>query len=185
MDLQDREEGWLGFTRMRVSKPTLAAVEATASRAASRWPSGVTSALPPRTPCSAASSGGSAFPLVDGGTQRLPRLVGRGRALDMVLTGRAVEAEEAHDWGLADRVVDPGGAREAAVDLDETIAEFPQETVRTDRAALYDGIGESLERGLQIEGLHGRRVLDVARSGADRFAAGEGRHGEGVADSPD
>jgi len=185
MDLEDRSEGWLGFTRMRVSKPTIAAVEGYC----------VAGGLEMALWCDLRVAGESAtfgcferrfgVPLVDGGTQRLPRLVGRGRALDMILSGRPVDAAEAHDWGLADRVVDDGTAREAAVELGQSIADFPQETVRSDRAAVYDGIGESLERGLQIEALHGRRVLDVAEAGADRFAAGDGRHGAGVDERDD
>jgi enoyl-CoA hydratase len=181
MDLEDRSEGWLGFTRTRVSKPTIAAVEGYC----------VAGGLEMALWCDLRVAGESAtfgcferrfgVPLVDGGTQRLPRLVGRGRALDMILTGRAIDATEAHDWGLADRVVDDGTAREAAVELGHSIADFPQATVRSDRTAVYEGLGEPLERGLQIEAREGRRVLDVAETGADRFAAGEGRHGSGVA----
>jgi enoyl-CoA hydratase len=121
-------------------------------------------------------------PLVDGGTQRLPRVVGQGRALDMILTGRPVDAEEAERWGLVDRLVDEGGALDAAVELGETIAAYPRETVRTDRAAVYDGAGLPLDQGLQVEAAHGRRAMDTAREGAERFAAGEGRAGEGVPD---
>jgi enoyl-CoA hydratase len=117
-------------------------------------------------------------PLVDGGTQRLPRVVGLGRALEMILTGRAVDAEEAKEWGLVNQIADD--PRERAVEMGELIAGFPQETVRTDRQAVYDGLGTSIEQGLAIEGWHGSRSLETAMEGADRFAGGEGRGGEGV-----
>jgi len=180
MDLEETEDGWLGFTRKRVEKPTIAAVEGYCVAG------GLEMALWCDLRVAAESATFGCFerrfgvPLVDGGTQRLPRLVGRGRALDMILTGRAVDADTALDWGLADRVTDDGNALDAAVELAETIAEFPQETVRTDRAALYDGLGTSLEAGLEIEAEYGRGVLDVADAGAERFSAGGGRGGAGI-----
>jgi enoyl-CoA hydratase len=117
-------------------------------------------------------------PLVDGGTQRLPRVVGLGRALEMILTGRAVDAEEAKSWGLVNQIADDPRTR--AVTMGETIAQFPQETVRSDRQAVYDGLGTAIDEGLAIEGWHGSRSLQTAYDGADRFAGGEGRGGEGV-----
>jgi enoyl-CoA hydratase len=180
MDLEDREEGWLGCTRMRVEKPTIAAVEGHAVAGGLElacWCDLRVAAADATFGCFERRFG---VPLVDGGTQRLPRLVGRGRALDMILTGRAVDAAEALDWGLADRVVDPGEALSAARTLAEGIAEHPQTTVRSDRAALYDGLGESLETGLTLEAWHGTKALDTAAAGASRFAEGEGRGGDGV-----
>jgi len=180
MDLVDREEGWLGCTRMRVDKPTIAAVEGHAVAGGLElavWCDLRVAAADATFGCFERRFG---VPLVDGGTQRLPRLVGRGRALDMILTGRAVDAEEAHDWGLADRVVDPDTALAAARDLAAGIAEHPQTTVRTDRAALYDGLGELLATGLTVEAWHGTKALGTAAEGAARFDEGEGRGGEGV-----
>lgn len=177
MDLEDDSDGWLGFTRTRVGKPTIAAVEGHC----------VAGGLEMACWCDLRIAGESAtfgcferrfgVPLVDGGTQRLPRIVGQGRALDMILTGRAVNADEARDWGLANRVVEDGNALSSAVDIGKQIAEFPQQTVRSDRSAVYEGLGEPLETGLQIEARHGRRSLETAREGADRFTDGEGRHG--------
>ncbi|WP_265108141.1 crotonase/enoyl-CoA hydratase family protein [Halosolutus halophilus] len=185
MDLEDGDDGWLGFTRLRVGKPTIAAVEGHC----------VAGGLEMALWCDLRVAGeGATFgcferrfgvPLVDGGTQRLPRIVGQGRALEMILTGRPVDAGEAREWGLVNRVVDDGAALETAIELGKTIAEFPQTTVRTDRAALYEGLGEPIEKGLQIEAWHGRRALETAFEGADRFAAGEGRHGEGIDDPAD
>jgi enoyl-CoA hydratase len=180
MDLEDREEGWLGCSRLRVEKPTIAAVEGHAVAGGlelALWCDLRVAAEDATFGCFERRFG---VPLVDGGTQRLPRVVGRGRALDMILTGRAVAADEAHDWGLADRVVEPGEALAAARELAAGIAEHPQPTVRTDRAALYDGLGESLEAGLKIEAWHGTKALGTAAEGAARFAEGEGRGGEGV-----
>ena len=118
-------------------------------------------------------------PLIDGGTARLPRIVGLGRALDLILTGRPVAADEALAMGLANRVVEPGQAVAAAIELAEQIAAFPFECVLADRASTYAGLDLSLEEALRAEGAAG--VPIVAREGADgaaRFAAGAGRHGK-------
>ncbi len=119
-------------------------------------------------------------PLIDGGTQRLPRVVGVGRALELILTGRPVEAEEAHRIGLVNEVVPPGKHLERALELAERIASFPQETMLADRRAAIEGFGLPLADGLELERRYGTEVLDVAVEGAQRFASGEGRHGQGV-----
>jgi enoyl-CoA hydratase len=119
-------------------------------------------------------------PLVDGGTQRLPRVVGMGRALELILTGRPVEAEEAHRIGLVNEIAEPGRHLGRALELAERIAGFPQETMLADRQAAIEGFGLPLKEGLALEHELGREVLDVAVRGAARFASGEGRHGEGV-----
>ncbi len=119
-------------------------------------------------------------PLIDGGSQRLPRLVGLGRALDLILSGRAVAAEEAERIGLVNRVVAPGEHLERALELAERLAAFPQETMLADRRAALEGSGLPLAEGLALELRLGRETLAVAMRGAARFAAGEGRHGEGV-----
>ncbi len=116
-------------------------------------------------------------PLIDGGTVRLPRIVGLGRALDLVLTGRPVSADEALRIGLADRVVPSGRAREEAEALAREIAAFPQECLRADRASLLAGLGLPADEAMAQEFRRGRTVLDEARRGAARFTAGEGRHG--------
>lgn len=119
------------------------------------------------------------IPLLDGGTVRLPRLVGHGRALDMILTGRPVDAEEALSFGLVDRVVDPGTAREAAERLAREIARFPQRCLRADRASAYRQWDVDLVEALKFEGRGGVPVLrDEASAGAARFAAGYGRGGD-------
>lgn len=117
-------------------------------------------------------------PLVDGGTVRLPRIVGLGRALDLILTGRPVDATEALAIGLATRVVPTGTAREAAEELAASIASFPQTCLRHDRASMYDTSGLDLERALAVEHEHGRAALETeATLGASRFSEGSGRGG--------
>jgi enoyl-CoA hydratase len=117
-------------------------------------------------------------PLLDGGTVRLPAIVGLGRALDLILTGRPVGADEALRIGLADRVVPDGKARAAAEELARELARFPQPTMLADRASVYEGLGRPLDDALRKEFARGVGVLGEARRGAERFAGGEGRHGE-------
>lgn len=116
-------------------------------------------------------------PLVDGGTARLPRLIGLSRALDLILTGRPVDAEEALQMGLANRVVPPGEARDAAEELAHQIAGFPQACLRADRRSAVDGLSVELPAAIAQEVRGGLAVLDEARAGAQRFADGDGRHG--------
>lgn len=119
------------------------------------------------------------IPLIDGGTVRLPRLVGTGRALDIILTGRKVTAEEAHRIGLCERVVPTGTAREAAEALAREIARFPFECVKADRASVQREHGLGMADALRAEFEGGLSVLDrEGIGGAGRFAGGRGRHGD-------
>jgi len=119
-------------------------------------------------------------PLIDGGTQRLPRIVGLGRALDLILTGRMIGAEEALAMGLLNEVVEPGAHLERALALAEGLARFPQRTMLADRRAAIEGFGMTLERGLALEAEAGPDVFEDGVRGAARFAAGEGRGGAGA-----
>jgi enoyl-CoA hydratase len=119
-------------------------------------------------------------PLIDGGTQRLPRIVGLGRALDLILTGRIVDAEEALRLGLVTEIVPAGEHLERAVEIGEGLAGFPQDTMLADRRAALEGLSLSLEEGFALEAKNGRPTLETAWRGAARFAGGEGRGGAGA-----
>lgn len=176
----DDPAGPEGITRLTPSKPTLAAIDG--------WclAGGLELALWCDLRIATPKSVFGCFerrwgvPLIDGGTQRLPRVVGMGRAMEMILTGRPVAADEAHRIGLVNELVDPGTHLERALELAERLASFPQETMLSDRRAALEGTGLPLAEGLELEHRLGREVLDVAVRGAARFAGGEGRHGQGV-----
>ena len=118
-------------------------------------------------------------PLIDGGTVRLPRLIGLSRALDLILTGRPVDAQEALAIGLANRVVPRGRSREEAEALAAEIARFPQATMRADRASAYESLALPLDEALANELRHGLGALETgeALAGASAFQGGKGRHG--------
>jgi enoyl-CoA hydratase len=173
-------EGPLGFTRRTASKPTIAAI--------SGWclAGGLELALwcDLRVATEDAKLGFTerrfGVPLIDGGTQRLPRLIGLARGLDMILSGRVVEAEEALAYGLVTEVVPAGTHLDRAVEMAERLAEFPQETMLADRRAAIEGIGLTFEEGLALEARSGLPTLEAAVKGAGRFASGEGRGAAGA-----
>ena len=171
--------GPMGPTRMAFAKPVIAAVEGYAVAG------GLELALMCDLRVAARSAVFGVFcrrwgvPLIDGGTVRLPRVVGMGRALDLILTGRAVDAAEALAIGLANRVVDDGQALATAQALAQQIAIFPQQCLRADRASAYAQWDLPLDQALQREGAGGYAVVQAeAIAGAARFAAGAGRHGK-------
>ena len=171
-------DGPMGPTRLTLSKPVIAAVEGYAVAG------GLELALWCDLRVAASDATFGVFcrrwgvPLIDGGTVRLPRIVGRGVAMDLVLTGRPVDAEEAQRIGLVNRVVAPGSARAAAEDLARSLADFPQTTMRQDRLSMLDQEGLSLDEAMRNELARGMTSLETdAIEGASRFAAGEGRHG--------
>jgi enoyl-CoA hydratase len=175
-----REEGPFGFTRLTPSKPTIAAIGG--------WclAGGFELALW----CDLrVASAGSTFgyperrfgvPLIDGGTQRLPRIVGLGRALDLILTGRLIGCEEADRMGLLTEVVADGEHLPRALEIAQALAAFPQETMLADRRAAIAGLGMTLDEGLALEARAGPEVFHAAVEGAGRFAGGEGRGGAGA-----
>jgi enoyl-CoA hydratase len=176
----DSADGPMGFTRRTPSKPTIAAI--------SGWclAGGLELALWCDLRIAAAGSKLGfterrfGVPLIDGGTQRLPRIVGLGRGLDMILTGRIVEAEVALTIGLLTEIVPAGAHVERALAMAEALAAFPQETMLADRRAAIEGLGLPLADGLALESQAGPAVYADAVAGAARFAGGEGRGGAGA-----
>ena len=178
--VQHEGDGPMGPSRMLLAKPVLAAVEGWAVAG------GLELALWCDLRVAASDAVFGVFcrrwgvPLIDGGTIRLPRLIGQSHALDMILTGRGVSGEEALRMGLVNRLVEPGRALEHALELAGRIAAFPQLCMRADRRSAYEQWGMSLPDALVHETDLG---LDVVRSGetlagATRFASGAGRHGK-------
>lgn len=170
----------LGVSRLQLSKPVIAAVEGYA----------VAGGLELTLWCDMRVAAEDAVfgvycrrwgvPLMDGGTIRLPRLIGQSHALDMILTGRGVSGPEALMMGLANRLVPRGKAREAALVLAQELARLPQLCLRSDRASLYEQWSLPLEEALLHETRKGLAVINSGESGegASRFAAGHGRHGD-------
>jgi len=171
--------GPMGPTRHLLSKPVIAAVEGYAVAG------GLELALWCDMRVASESAKFGVFcrrwgvPLIDGGTVRLPRLIGHSRALDMILTGREVGAREAFDWGLANRLVSEGRALAEAKVLAEQLAKFPQTCLRSDRRSSYDQWALDVPAALVNEARHGMPALQAeSRKGAARFAAGRGRGGD-------
>jgi enoyl-CoA hydratase len=176
----DDPGGPLGFTRLTPSKPTIAAIGGwclAGGLELALWcdlrvaAEGSTLGFPERR---------WGVPLIDGGTQRLPRIVGMGRALDLILTGRLIGAEEALAMGLITEIVPTGSHLSRALEMAEGLAQFPQETMLADRRAAIEGSGLTLVEGLALEAQAGPEVFADAVAGAARFAGGEGRGGAGA-----
>src|SRR4051794_13959377 len=171
--------GPLGFTRRVSPKPTIAAI--------SGWclAGGMELALwcDLRIAAEGSTLGFTerrfGVPLIDGGTQRLPRIVGLGRALDLILTGRLVQADEALAIGLLTEIVPRKRHLTRALEIAEALADFPQETMLADRRAAIEGVGMTFEEGLRLESSAALEVFEAAQRGAARFAAGEGRGAAG------
>ena len=170
-------DGPMGPTRMRLSKPVIAAVAGHA----------VAGGLELALWCDLrVAEEGAVFgvfcrrwgvPLIDGGTVRLPRLIGQSRAMDMILTGRAVDAQEALAFGLVNRVVPDGQGRREAEALAARLAGFPQRCLRGDRLSALEQWGVTETQAMAAELEHGMRSLAEVQEGLDRFRSGAGRHG--------
>jgi enoyl-CoA hydratase len=166
-------EGPLGFTRRVPAKPAIAAIDGWAVAGGlelALWCDLRVASPRSRLGCLERRFG---VPLVDGGTWRLPRVVGLGRALDLILTGRVVATEEALAIGLLTSVVDDPVA--GALELAELLASHPAPAMLSDRASVYDGYGLTRDEALVLEGRYGLPVLGDGESGAARFVGGEGR----------
>jgi enoyl-CoA hydratase len=173
-------DGPMGFTRRTPTKPTIAAIGGwclAGGLELALWcdlrvaAEGSTLGFPERR---------WGVPLIDGGTQRLPRIVGLGHALDLILSGRLVGTEEARAMGLLTEVVPAGEHLARALEMAEGLAAFPQETMLADRGAALEGFGLPLAEGLALEAQAGPAIFADAVAGAARFAGGEGRGGAGT-----
>src|SRR5947209_1999174 len=177
--LNEDGDGPMGPTRLFLSKPVIAAVEGYAVAG------GLELALWCDLRVAASNAVFGVFcrrwgvPLVDLGTVRLPRLIGHSQAMDMILTGRGVSGEEALRMGLANRLVERGRARDAAVELAHQLARFPQRCLRADRLSAYEQWGMPFEQAMRNEFRRGAEVIRSGETlaGAARFAGGAGRHG--------
>lgn len=170
----------LGVSRMQLSKPVIAAIEGYAVAGGLEVALWCDLRVAGRTAVLGVFNRRFGIPLIDGGTIRLPRLIGQARALDLILTGRPVRADEALEMGLVNRVVPQGQALAAAQRLARELAAHPQTCLRSDRTSVYEQWSLSTDDALRNETELGLRVLESgeARDGASRFLAGEGRHGE-------
>ncbi|MCM1973080.1 MULTISPECIES: crotonase/enoyl-CoA hydratase family protein [Streptomyces] len=170
-------DGPMGPTRMRLSKPVIAAVAGHAVAGGLELALWCDLRVVEEDAVFGVFCRRWGVPLIDGGTVRLPRLIGTSRAMDLILTGRPVPAREAYEIGLANRVVPTGRARAEAESLATTIAAFPQPCLRADRASVLAQEGLTEQEALRSELRHGSAVLTESLEGAARFAAGAGRHG--------
>jgi len=171
--------GPMGPTRLQLSKPVIAAVAGPAVAGGMELALWCDLRVMEETAYFGVYCRRWGVPLIDGGTVRLPRIVGRGRALDIILTGRRVPAEECYRIGLCERVVPHGESRKSAEAVAHEIARFPQECMRADRRSVWLQEGLSEREALRAEWKNSARIVEIeGAAGAARFAAGKGRHGD-------
>jgi len=170
-------DGPMGPTRMRLSKPVVAAIAGHAVAGGLELALWCDLRVADETAVFGVFCRRWGVPLIDGGTVRLPRLIGSSRAMDMVLTGRPVDAAEALEIGLVNRLVPAGESRGAAEELARELASFPQACMRGDRLSLHEQAGLTEAAALKNEFAHGLRSLRDAPDGVERFRRGAGRHG--------
>jgi enoyl-CoA hydratase len=173
-------DGPMGPTRLELSKPVLAAVEGFAVAGGLELAIWCDLRVAARDATFGVYCRRWGVPLIDGGTVRLPRLVGHGRAMDLILTGRGVDADEALAIGLVDRVVEPGQALDAAVALAHELAALPQHCLRSDRRSAIDSWSLDHDDAMANEARLGLATISTGETleGATRFASGAGRHGQ-------
>jgi enoyl-CoA hydratase len=173
-------EGPMGFTRLTPTKPTIAAISGFCLAGGLELALWCDLRIATESSTLGYPERRWGVPLIDGGTQRLPRIVGQGRALDLILTGRMIDAREALAMGLLTEVVPAGAHLGRALTMAEGLAGFPQQTMLADRRAAIEGLGMTLAEGLALEAKAGPEVFAEGQRGARRFAAGEGRGGAGA-----
>jgi len=175
--LGDEGDGPMGPTRARLSKPVIAAVSGHAVAGGLELALWCDLRIADETAVFGVFCRRWGVPLIDGGTVRLPRLIGLSRAMDLILTGRAVDAQEALAIGLANRIVAVGQSLSAAQQLAAALARFPQTCLRQDRLSALEQDGMSERHALANELAHGMRSVAESAEGLERFRTGEGRHG--------
>jgi enoyl-CoA hydratase len=177
--VEEDGDGPMGPSRMKLSKPVIAAVSGHAVAGGLELALWCDLRVVERSAVFGVFCRRWGVPLIDGGTVRLPRLIGLSRALDMILTGRAVKAEEAFQIGLANRLVDDGKAREEAEKLAEEIAKFPQTCLRMDRLSAIEQFDFEFGEAMKNEFRRGLNAINSPEiiEGVKRFANGAGRHG--------
>jgi enoyl-CoA hydratase len=177
----DAPEGPLGITRLASSKPTIAAISGYCVAGGLELALWCDLRIATESSTLGLAERRFGVPLLDGGTQRLPRTVGLGRALELILTGRLVSAAEALAMGLITEVVADGKHLQRALELGDELARFPQRALLADRSAVFAGLGNELSDGLAIEASNGPDTFAEALRGAGWFTAGQGRSGAAVA----
>jgi enoyl-CoA hydratase len=175
--VDDEGDGPMGPTRLRLSKPVIAAIAGHAVAGGLELALWCDLRVAEQDAVLGVFCRRWGVPLIDGGTARLPRLIGAGRAMDLILTGRAVGAEEAERIGLVSRVVPTGTSLAAAQELAAALARFPQTCLREDRLSALEQAGLSEPEAMANELVHGRRSLLEVQAGLERFRSGAGRHG--------
>jgi enoyl-CoA hydratase len=177
--IEENGQGPMGPTWLQMSKPVLAAVEGHAVAGGLELALWCDLRIAARNAVFGVYNRRFGVPLIDLGTVRLPRMIGQGRALDLILTGRGVSGDEAVQMGLVNRLVEPGKALESALELAHALAAFPQYGLRADRMSVYEQWPLSWEEARRNELKHGLQVLasGESRAGAQRFTSGEGKHG--------
>jgi enoyl-CoA hydratase len=173
-------DGPMGPTRMKLSKPTIAAVEGHAVAGGLELAIWCDLRVAARDAIFGVFCRRFGVPLIDGGTVRLPRLIGMSRAMDLILTGRPVGGEEAYQMGLVNRLVERGNALSAATVLAREIARLPQICMRSDRRSAIEGMSLEHDAAMAFELERGMEVIVSGETadGAARFAKGVGRHGK-------
>ncbi|MFX0021445.1 MAG: crotonase/enoyl-CoA hydratase family protein [Candidatus Hermodarchaeota archaeon] len=180
--IQKEGDGPMGPTRMKLSKPVIAAVAGYAVAGGLELALWCDLRVVEKSATFGVFCRRFGVPLIDGGTVRLPRLIGLSRALDMILTGRPVTANEAYLWGLANRVVEDGQSRQEAEKLAKLISNFPPNCMRNDRLSVYMQSGMDLESAMEFEFDYGLKTLESGEYmiGSQKFVDGSGKHGSSI-----
>ncbi|MEJ2249117.1 MAG: crotonase/enoyl-CoA hydratase family protein [Candidatus Lokiarchaeota archaeon] len=178
--IEEEGDGPMGSTRMLLSKPVIAAISGYAVAGGLELALWCDLRIVERNAIFGVFCRRFGVPLIDGGTVRLPRLIGMSRALDMILTGRPVKAKEAYEWGLANRIVENGKSLEEAKNLALKIADFPQTCMKNDRISVYEQNGLIIEEAMKKEFHYGLETLKRGEylNGSENFLKGIGKHGE-------